>query len=196
MTKISFVHEETTERKGGKMKILVVVDMQNDFITGSLGTKEAEAIVPKVEKKIRSFDGEIIYTRDTHEQNYLRTQEGKNLPVVHCIRQTEGWNLHPAIEALRGTALTIDKPTFGSSELGLFLAEKNDAQKMNDGKGLESVTCIGLCTDICVISNVLLAKAFLPEVPIFVEEACCAGVTPESHANAIKAMKACQVQVI
>lgn len=166
------------------MKILVVVDMQNDFIDGALGTKEAVAIVPNVVEKIKNFDGDkIIFTRDTHEENYMETQEGKNLPVPHCIRGTKGWELNPEIEALR-TEDAIDKPSFGSMELASYL------------KGLDSVESIefvGLCTDICVISNVMITKAALPEVPVIVDASCCAGVTPESHTNALNAMKMCQV---
>ena len=154
-------------------KILVVVDMQNDFIDGALGTKEAVAIVPKVAEKIRTFDGEVIFTRDTHEENYTETQEGRNLPVPHCIRGTKGWEICPELEVLRKTE-AIDKPTF---------------------EPIESITFVGLCTDICVISNAMLTKAFLPEVPLRVDAACCAGVTPESHRNALEAMKMCQIQV-
>ena len=168
------------------MKVLVVVDMQNDFIDGALGTKEAVSIVPDVVKKISTFDGKIIFTRDTHEENYMDTQEGKNLPVMHCIRGTAGWELNPEIEALR-TEEAFDKPSFGSMELGVYLKELEN---------VESVEFIGLCTDICVISNVMITKAALPEVPVIVDASCCAGVTPESHKNALEAMKMCQVKVI
>ena len=169
------------------MKVLVVVDMQNDFIDGALGTKEAVAIVPNVVEKIKNFDGDkIIFTRDTHEENYMDTQEGKNLPVPHCIRGTKGWELNSEIEALRkGDA--IDKPSFGSMELASYLKGLDD---------IESVEFIGLCTDICVISNVMITKAAMPEVPVIVDASCCAGVTPESHINALAAMKMCQVKVI
>lgn len=169
------------------MKILVVVDMQNDFIDGALGTKEAVAIVPNVIEKIKNFDGDkIIFTRDTHEENYMETQEGKNLPVPHCIRGTKGWELNPEIEALRKED-AIDKPSFGSMELASYLKELEN---------VESVEFIGLCTDICVISNVMITKAALPEVPVIVDASCCAGVTPESHTNALAAMKMCQVQIV
>lgn len=174
------------------MKVLVVVDMQNDFIDGALGTKEAEAIVPKVEEKIRNFDGIVLYTRDTHEEDYLDTQEGKYLPVMHCIRGTRGFELNPKIEALRKES-PIDKPTFGSRELGKRLWSLNEEYKQRAMGGLESVTFVGLCTDICVISNAMIAKAFIPEVPIIVDSACCAGVTPKSHENALEAMKMCQI---
>ena len=186
------------------MKALVVVDMQNDFIDGALGTKEAAAIVPKVVEKIRNFDGMVLYTRDTHEENYLDTQEGKKLPVVHCVKGTKGWELHPEIEALRTKkpqsieeALSVkdpvDKPTFGSTLLGQMLRSMDEEYKLRAMGGLESVTFVGLCTDICVISNAMIAKAFIPEVPIIVDAACCAGVTPESHKNALEAMKMCQI---
>ncbi len=172
------------------MKILIVVDMQNDFISGSLGTKEAEGIVPKVADKIKKFNGKILYTRDTHDKDYLLRQEGKNLPVSHCIKDTKGWELHAQIEALRQEA-PIDKVTFGSVDL----AEKLNAQNQNDGD-IEEITLVGLCTDICVISNALVLKAFMPEVPIVVDAACCAGVTPESHERALEAMKVCQIKII
>lgn len=175
------------------MKVLVVVDMQNDFIDGALGTKEAAAIVPKVAEKIRGFDGEVLYTRDTHEENYLDTQEGKNLPVVHCVKGTRGWELHPEIEALRKEE-PIDKPAFGSTKLGTMLRGMFEEGRLRamDGK-MESVTFVGLCTDICVISNAMIAKAFVPEIPVIVDASCCAGVTPESHRKALEAMRMCQI---
>ena len=169
--------------------ILLVIDMQNDFIDGALGTPEAVAIVPKVREKIRNFDGTVLFTRDTHGENYMETQEGKNLPVPHCIRGPEGWQIRPELEELRVTE-PIDKGTFGSDELGKILRD------LNDGDPIGSITVIGLCTDICVISNALLAKAFLPEVPIEVDASCCAGVTPESHENALKAMASCQIRIV
>lgn len=177
------------------MKVLVVVDMQNDFVDGALGTKEAVEILPKVVEKIKNFDGQILYTRDTHEGNYMDTQEGNYLPVPHCVRGTKGWQLNPQIEALR-SGDPVDKPTFGSVELGKLLKAQGEKLKSEGKDGIESVTLIGLCTDICVISNALLIKAFLPETPIFVDAACCAGVTPKSHKNALEAMKVCQIQVI
>ena len=169
--------------------ILVVVDMQNDFIDGALGTKEAVAIVPNVVEKVKNFDGTVLFTRDTHEENYMETQEGKNLPVPHCLKGSEGWEIRSELEALRKTE-AIDKITFGSSELPkklLALHEENPIQ---------SITFVGLCTDICVISNVMITKAFLPEVEIIVDASCCAGVTPQSHNNALEAMKVCQVKVV
>lgn len=170
------------------MQVLIVVDMQKDFIDGALGTKEAVAIVPKVAEKIRSFDGLVLATRDTHTDGYLDTQEGKHLPVVHCVMGTEGWELHPEIAALIEET-PIDKPTFGSVELG------ENLRSLHEQNGIDSVTMVGLCTDICVISNALTVKAFLPEVPVVVDAACCAGVTPESHENALNAMRMCQIVV-
>ena len=167
---------------------LIVVDMQNDFIDGALGTAEAVAIVDRVAEKIRGFDGEVIFTRDTHPETYLDTQEGKNLPVVHCISGSTGWQIREGLGEIR-PCLVIDKPTFGSAELGAFLAQRNEEEPIGE------ITLIGLCTDICVISNALLIKAFLPEVPVRVDAACCAGVTPESHRNALEAMKMCQIRI-
>ena len=169
--------------------ILIVVDMQNDFIDGALGTPEAVAIVPKVLEKIKGFEGRVIFTRDTHLDNYMDTQEGKNLPVPHCIKDSEGWQIRSELDALRKEE-AIDKPTFGSVELSSMLVEENRKNPIG------SVTLIGLCTDICVISNAMLIKAAMPELPIIVDAACCAGVTPESHNNALEAMKMCQIKVI
>ena len=168
--------------------ILIVVDMQNDFIDGALGTAEAVAIVPKVAEKLNGFKGTVIFTRDTHGESYMQTQEGRNLPVPHCIKGSHGWEVCPALEPLR-TGLTIDKPTFGSAELGRPILELDAKEPVG------SITLVGLCTDICVISNAMIAKAFLPEVPVTVDAACCAGVTPESHRNALNAMKMCQVMI-
>ncbi len=169
-------------------KALVVVDMQKDFISGALGTKEAEAVVDNVAEVIRTFDGEVIFTRDTHTDKYLETQEGRNLPVSHCIKDSDGWQLDKKLASLRTEPVKIfDKPTFGSVALAEYLKENEE---------LESVTLIGLCTDICVISNALLIKAFLPEAEIMVMENCCAGVTPKSHENALEAMKMCQIKIV
>lgn len=170
------------------MKVLVVVDMQNDFIDGALGTNEAVAIVPNVINKIKNFDGLVLATRDTHYENYMETQEGKNLPVPHCIKDTDGWQLRPEIEELI-TTTPIDKPTFGSVALGEYLVELSKTET------IESITLIGLCTDICVISNAMLVKASLPEVPIIVDASCCAGVSPASHDQALEAMKVCQITI-
>lgn len=169
--------------------ILIVVDMQNDFIDGALGTKEAVAIVPLVKEKIAAFGGPVIFTRDTHPENYMETQEGKNLPVPHCIKGTEGWQIRPELDSLRKTE-PVDKPGFGSVELGRMLLE------MNEKEPIASVTLIGLCTDVCVISNALIIKAFLPEVPVKVDAVCCAGISPESHDKALSAMAMCQVEIL
>ena len=171
------------------MDILVVIDMQNDFIDGALGTPEAEAIVPNVVDKIKNFNGLVLATRDTHSGDYLQTQEGRMLPVEHCIRGTDGWEIRDEIAELLESA-PIDKPTFGSETLGKVLKEFHKSQTIH------SITLVGLCTDICVISNAMLLKAFLPEVPIIVDSLCCAGVTPKSHEQALEAMKACQIKVI
>ena len=168
------------------MKILIVVDMQNDFIDGALGTPEAEQIVPYVKERIQNFDGKVLFTRDTHFADYMNTQEGKNLPVKHCIKGTPGGEIHPELDALRTTD-PIDKLTFGSADLPKILAQEEN---------IEEITFIGLCTDICVISNVMVTKAFFPEIPLTVDAKGCAGVTPESHKNALAAMKMCQVTVI
>lgn len=168
--------------------ILIVVDMQNDFIDGALGTEEAVKIVPFVKNKIENFNGKVLFTRDTHFENYMQTQEGKNLPVPHCIKGTNGWEIYSELDALRATE-PIDKLTFGSSELGSILTEENQKNP------IKSITFIGLCTDICVISNAMIAKAFLPEVPIVVDAKCCAGVTVQSHKNALNAMKMCQIKL-
>ena len=168
------------------MKYLIVVAMQNDFIDGALGTAEAVSIVPYVKSVIENFDGKVIFTRDTHFENYMETQEGKNLPVPHCIKGTDGWQIRAELDALRKTE-AIDKVTFGSKDLVEILKNEGD---------IESITFVGLCTDICVISNVMIVKAFYPEIPLIVDAKACAGVTPESHKNALNAMKMCQVTVI
>lgn len=170
------------------MKILIVVDMQNDFIDGALGTKEAEKIVANVKEKIdtyRSNNDEVIFTRDTHFDNYLETQEGKNLPVKHCIKDTFGWQISSKLDV--ADSVIIDKPTFGSTKLMEYLLSKQD---------ISEIQLVGLCTDICVISNAFLLKAALPEVLISVDSRCCAGVTPESHNRALESMKTCQIMVI
>ena len=173
------------------MKYLVVIDMQNDFIDGSLGTKEAVAILPAVEEKAAAFEGEVLFTFDTHQSNYLETQEGKHLPVLHCIDGSEGWMLPEGLTKIcrDRNCLTFSKPTFGSADLAAYFKEK-----AADGE-VESIELCGLCTDICVISNALILKAVLPEVPIYVDPKLCAGVTPESHENAIKAMSMCQILI-
>ena len=167
------------------MKYLIVVDMQNDFTTGSLGSAHAAAIIPNVVEKVKAFSGKVIFTRDTHGDDYLQTQEGKKLPVVHCIRNTDGWQV---CEELAPYAdCIVDKVTFGSVELPHLLQAFGDP--------IEEIELCGLCTDICVISNAMLTKAALPEVKIKVLENACAGVSVESHNNALEAMKVCQIVV-
>ena len=167
-------------------KILIVVDMQNDFIDGALGTQEAVAIVPYVKEVIENFGGKVFFTRDTHFENYMQTQEGSNLPVPHCIKGTDGWQIRTELDDLRKTD-PIDKLTFGSKDLVEVLkAEKN----------IESITFVGLCTDICVISNAMVVKAFFPEIPLIVDAKGCAGVSPKSHKRALDTMKVCQIKVI
>lgn len=169
------------------MKALIVIDMQNDFIDGSLGTPQAQAIVKNVKAKIEEYhknNSPVVFTRDTHDKNYLETQEGKKLPIVHCIKDTYGWQLHEQLAT--EAELVFDKPTFGSIELAKYLCLL---------KGLREVEIVGLCTDICVISNALLIKAYLPELEITVDSSCCSGVTPESHENALKSMEMCQIKI-
>ena len=170
------------------MKLLIVIDMQNDFIDGALGTKEAVAIVPAVAAKIadaRAAGDMVVFTRDTHQQNYLETQEGKNLPVVHCVKGSQGWQISDKLAV--GESRIFDKPSFGSLTLADFAATLD---------GLTEIQLVGLCTGICVISNAFILTAKLPEVPITVDSSCCACVTPESHATALAAMKLCQIQVL
>lgn len=171
--------------------ILIVVDMQKDFVDGSLGTSEAQAIVANVVKKVKEFDGTVIFTRDTHGENYMETQEGKNLPVPHCIQGTAGWELIPELAAIRQerSLPCYDKPTFGCTKLA------EDIKKEYEAGGVSSVELIGLCTDICVVSNALLIKAFMPELPVSVDSACCAGVTAAKHEAALETMRSCQILV-
>lgn len=172
-------------------KYLLVIDMQNDFVDGALGTPEAQAIVDGVAARACDFDGAVVFTRDTHGENYLDTQEGQNLPVPHCIAGTPGWELTPAIAAIAAQldAPVFDKPTFGSADLAEWLVARAAEAPV------DSIELCGLCTDICVVSNALLIKAFLPEVPITVNANLCAGVTPASHQAALATMRSCQVQV-
>jgi nicotinamidase-related amidase len=192
-------------------KVLVIVDMQNDFVDGALGTPEAQAIVPKVADYIRTHadkDTVLVFTKDTHEVNYMDTQEGKRLPVAHCIKDTHGWELAPAIqEALYDvreqyhsfdsyfpyiTNHIVCKPSFGSLDLVNLLYVLDDMQPDD----ISEITLMGLCTGICVLSNAMLAKATLPEVPVRIVEECCACVTPDSHKTAIEAMKLCQIEIV
>ncbi len=172
-------------------KFLVVVDMQKDFVDGALGTAEAVEMTPRAAARIRDFDGEIFVTFDTHFENYLDTVEGRKLPVPHCIRGTEGWALTPAVqEALAGKAWTpVEKRTFGSVDLPGMIREAA-------GEEAFSIELLGLCTDICVVSNALLLKASFPEAPIAVRADCCAGVTPASHEAALTTMGCCQIDIV
>ena len=176
------------------MKALIVVDMQNDFVTGSLGSEQAEAIVPAVKQKVAEFEERgdvVVFTRDTHGNDYLDTFEGKNLPVEHCIKATEGWEIIDDLQPLVSDAnAIIDKPTFGSFELLNFL------EPFIESGEVQEIELCGLCTDICVVSNALLLRARFHETPIMVESSCCAGVTQESHESALQTMRSCQIQVI
>ena len=178
-------------------KILVVVDMQNDFISGSLGTKEAALIVPRVLEKIRKYDISDIYvTKDTHQADYLDTNEGRHLPVVHCVEGTWGWELADELQAALKDAITIHKPAFGSIELAdRLFTEYNSWKTASDNDREFSIELVGLCTDICVVSNALILKAKMPEITIRVDGSCCAGVTPESHKAALATMKMCQIEI-
>ena len=169
-------------------KVIVIVDMQYDFIDGSLGSAEAQAIVPTMIKRLKEYESEqplVIFTKDTHKENYLETQEGKNLPVKHCIKDTFGWQISSKLDV--ADSVVIDKPTFGSTKLMEYLLSKQN---------ISEIQLVGLCTDICVISNAFLLKAALPEVLISLDSRCCAGVTPESHNRALESMKTCQIMVI
>ncbi|MBR6785203.1 MAG: cysteine hydrolase [Clostridia bacterium] len=172
-------------------KLLIVVDMQKDFVDGALGTAEAVAIVDNVVKKIENFDGDIIATYDTHPENYMDTQEGKNLPVPHCIKGTDGWALNAKVQAAldKKGFTAIEKPTFGSVDLPEYI-------KANYNPDEIEIELIGLCTDICVVSNALLIKANFLETKVSVDASCCAGVTVDSHNAALLTMKMCQVNVI
>ena len=169
-------------------KILIVIDMQNDFVDGALGTPEARAIVPAVVRKIRSYPARDVFaTRDTHPADYLSTQEGTYLPIPHCIKGTDGWQLRPEVAKLVPADHVFDKPTFGSTELARAVRQMAEHEELQ-------VELVGLCTDICVVSNALLLKAVLPEARISVDPACCAGVTPQKHEAALETMRSCQIQ--
>lgn len=170
------------------MNVLVVIDMQNDFIDGAMGNSEAVAIVPRVAAKIaayREMGAPIVFTRDTHGEDYLSTREGRNLPVVHCVKDTEGWQISEQLDTT--DALIVDKGAYGSVDLPEVIAG------LSDVTGIEMV---GVCTDVCVISNAIILKAAFPEWPLVVDASCCAGVTPQSHQTALDAMKMCHVTVV
>ena len=205
------------------MKFLLVIDMQNDFITDALGTPEAPKIVDSVCSLIRSFDGQVVYTRDTHFENYLDTQEGRKLPVEHCIKDTDGWQICKEVrECIGEDDLIVDKVTFGAEELPNLLRERMQQMQKESGAAVsdeasvssdrcsdkenntevlnkfvpEEIHLAGLCTDICVISNAMICKAAFPETPIYIHADCCAGVTPKSHQTALDAMQACQIEIV
>ena len=173
-------------------KYLIVIDMQNDFVDGALGTPEAQAIADAVVEEAKSFDGTVAFTLDTHGEDYLTSQEGANLPVLHCIKGTPGWQLIGALDSVahERNARIFEKPTFGSTDLAAWLQAENATNP------IESIELVGVCTDICVVSNALLIKAVLPEVPLVVDAALCAGVTPAAHEAALATMCSCQVQVL
>lgn len=168
-------------------KVIVVIDMQNDFIDGALGAKEAQAMLPYLVAKLeREKDALLIFTQDTHSKNYIETQEGRNLPVLHCIKPEKGWEIAPSLQPfVKKAAAVIEKPAFGSLELPKAVAKLQP----------DEVELVGLCTDICVISNAMILKTAFPELPVAVDASCCAGVTPASHDNALQAMKMCQVDI-
>ena len=172
-------------------RFLVVVDMQKDFVDGSLGSREAAAIVPAVSRKIRDFDGDIFVTYDTHFENYMETAEGRRLPVPHCVKGTGGWKLNAEVEAALADKkyTAVEKNTFGSLALPELIGNAAGGEAF-------SVELIGLCTDICVVSNALIIKAHFPEAPVCVDSSCSAGVTPEKHEAALETMRSCQIDVI
>ncbi len=171
-------------------KFLIAVDIQKDFVDGALGTAEASAMIPNAVKKISGFNGDIFVTYDTHFENYMDTAEGRKLPVPHCIKGTDGWKLNDSIaDALQEKKFTeVEKLTFGSVDLPDMIKAAADGEEF-------TIELIGLCTDICVVSNALLLKASFPETEIYVDASCCAGVTPESHMAALTTMKMCQINV-
>ncbi len=173
------------------MRALVIVDVQKDFVTGALGTAEAQAMLPRLLEKLRGFEGGVWLTLDTHGEDYLETQEGRYLPVAHCVKGTEGWQLEDEVGRIAGErdAAIVEKPTFGSEKL------VEELRSLYEEGRLEGVELCGLCTDICVVSNALLLKAAMPELPISVDAACCAGVTPEKHRAALEVMRSCQIDV-
>jgi nicotinamidase-related amidase len=176
------------------MKILVVIDMQNDFLEGTLRNEEGIKIIPNVINKIKEYKNNndlVIATRDTHDISYLQTEEGKNLPVIHCVKKSLGWEINKNVQDALGDVLVFDKPTFGSLELASWL--KSNYENIQDDLEIELV---GVCTDICVVSNAILIKAHLPEAKIICDASCCAGVTIESHKAALSTMKSCQIKVI
>ena len=194
----SKIYEESAAAnpEGKTVNILLVIDMQKDFVDQALGTPEAQAIVPAVVEKINEYKARgdvIIATKDTHEESYLESQEGVNLPFIHCVQNTEGWQLDDAVQAaMPENATIVHKPTFGSTELVKIIGE----YVAQYGEPNVHMEIVGLCTDICVVSNALIEKAFYPEMPITLDAKCCAGVTPATHDAAIATMRMCQINVI
>lgn len=174
------------------MKTLIVVDMQKDFLNGSLATEEALRIIPAVERKIKEYKlrgDEIIFTRDTHTDDYLNTNEGRHLPIVHCVKNTDGWEIPKFLDIPE--CEHIDKPTFGWDSWDLVISESGDLKERH----FEEIEIVGVCTDICVVSNALILKALFPEIKISVDAGCCAGTTPENHQAALTIMKMCQIEI-
>ena len=214
-------NQNNNEKQGKGKHYLIVVDMQKDFIDGSLGTEEAQGIVEKVKEKILSYPKDRVYaTMDTHGEDYLSTQEGKRLPVPHCIKGTEGWGLHPMLKDLILPDHFFEKGSFGSLSLAEFMRTLFTKQVIEEATMAKNtgnikdtvdinredaeigaysdftIELVGLCTDICVVSNALLLKAFLPEIPISVDSSCCAGVTKEKHLAALETLRSCQIEVL
>lgn len=186
-------------------KILVVVDVQHDFVDGILGSEEARAAIPNIVKKVNEYakmeDALIVYTRDTHGDNYYDTQEGKHLPVPHCIKNTIGWDIVPEVISEEAAILIVDKPTFGDVSLGSKIVEAVWEAKHFDDEAIinyapKSIEVVGFCTDICVVSNCMILKNYFPESLIVVDSSCCAGVTPAKHEAALEVMRSCQIDVI
>ena len=179
------------------MKVLVVVDMQKDFVDGALGSPEAQAIVPNVATKVKEYaemeNGLVVYTRDTHFANYMDTREGRYLPVPHCILETEGWEIVPEVLNDQAAAVIFNKDTFGYSAIAEEIGYIVNGEL---GQEIDSIEVCGLCTDICVVSNALILKASFPDIPFVVDSACCAGVTPEKHEAALEVMRSCQIEVV
>lgn len=173
------------------MRYLIIIDVQNDFVSGPLGTAEAQQMLPRLLEKAAGFDGKILMTKDSHSDDYLQTQEGRLLPVPHCIVGTEGWEFPESLEKIRKEkeAEVYQKSCFGCEPL------VEDLKKLDRAGQLESVELVGICTDICVVSNALMIKSALPELPVSVDASCCAGVTREKHEAALEVMRSCQIQV-
>lgn len=186
------------------MKVLVIIDIQKDFTTGVLGNPQTAAAAEKAAKKIRKFKAQyprvpVIYTMDTHDENYLNTQEGQKLPIVHCVKGTDGWNLDEAVkEEIDSSDLCVEKNTFGAKDIAEYIKKARDIGSSlgTFSENIEAIEIAGVCTDICVISNAMIIKAFFPQTTIVVDSECCGGVTVESHENALKAMEACQIDVV